>query len=308
MRPEQIRAYLFRKDADQIMDMFHSKNIGIYESPRLFEDGVVLPPIPLADAFGSATYCQDIPLLIGTNRDEMKLFMLMSGEYTRTRFGNIPLMKNPDRYELDASYFSLMWKALGVDEPLHKLFQRGQRRLWCYRFDWDEIPALPVIRPDILIGATHVMEIPFVMRDLKGIFNPFQTFTKRNAKSRIETTLAVSAYWAHFARHGNPNRPDLPAWHLWQPGKIKNTLVIDAKGSGGIRMEHTDARVSSIKRTLRDDPRLSRNIKERCRLYAQLFLGEGLFGTHGTDAEYQTYGKAGKAPVPFQAFTRKPLL
>lgn len=302
MAPEALRHYLFHKDAEQILTMYNGGNAGIYESPRLFQDGVVLPDVPLLQAFSDPRYQSDVPLLIGTNRDEMKLFMMMNPEYVTMRFGKVPTIRDPKRYEIDAHFFSTMWKSVGVDEPLQRLYANGRRNVFCYRFDWDEIPAIPFIRPDLLIGATHAMEIPFVFRDIEGRFNPFRTFTRKNEKSRVAVTKAMAHYWTNFAKYGNPNGNGLPEWHCWQPGTQVNTLVIDSDAEGGIRMETTDASLESVKYMLRTDKRLLKRDKERCRLYALMFLSGGLFGINGTPEEYESLGKHGKAPVPAAAF------
>jgi para-nitrobenzyl esterase len=304
---EELRHYLFHKDADQIISMYNGPAMGIYESPRLFQDGHVLPSVPLLEALGDPALASDVPLIVGTNRDEMKLFMLMNPEYVNFAFGKLPLIKNVARYELDADYFSQMWKAVGVDEPLHRLWRSGRRNLWCYRFDWDEIPAVPMIRPDILIGATHALEIPFVMRDMKGVFNPFRTFTKRNQKSRHEVTRAMAGLWTGFAHHGAPMGDHLPDWHPWAPGKA-NTLVIDAEGSGGIRMEATDCSFEAIKSRLLEDRRLARKARDRLRLYVRMFMGSGLFGHHGSIGEYDAMARSSGLSLPYTAFSRKPLV
>lgn len=316
MSADDIGYYLYHKDAEQIISVFNGGHAGIYESPRLFQDGVVLPDVPLLDAFGDPRFQSEAPLLIGTNRDEMKLFMMMSPEYVTMRFGKVPTMRDPKRYEIDSDYFSRMWKAVGVDEPLQRMFRLGKRNVFCYRFDWDEIPAIPFVRPDLLIGATHAMEIPFVFRDIEGRFNPFRTFTKRNQKSRIDVTKKMAQYWTNFAHNGHPNADTnaidagkgkqnnnaLPEWNPWQPGTAANTLVIDADSEGGIRMESTDVTFETVKNALRGDKRLAKHDKDRCRLYAQMFLGSGLFGHSGSLEEYETFGKRGKAPIPAATF------
>lgn len=308
MSAAEIRDYLCHKDAEQIITMYNGGSAGIYESPRLFQDGVVLPDIPLLDAFSDPRFHNDVPLIIGTNRDEMKLFMMMSPEYITMRFGKVPTMRDPKRYEIDADYFSRMWKAVGVDEPLQRLYRAGKRNVYCYRFDWDEIPAIPFVRPDLLIGATHAMEIPFVFRDIEGRFNLFRTFTKRNEKSRIAVTRVMAHYWTNFARNGQPNDNALPEWRAWQPGAAVNTLIIDSESEGGIRMEHTDVTFDAVKQQLRSDKRLAKHDKERCRLYAQMFLGGGLFGHAGSLEEYETFGKHNKAPVPASTFKSQRLI
>ena len=87
-----------------------------------------------------------------------------------------------------------------------------------------------------------------------------------------------------------------------------NTLVIDSEAEGGIRMEHTTMTFETVKHLLRTDKRLAKHDKERCRLYAKMFLGSGLFGHAGSLEEYETFGKHNKAPVPASTFKSQRLL
>mgnify|MGYP000868055489 FL=1 len=67
-------------------------------------------------------------------------------------------------------------------------------------------------------------------------------------------------------------------------------------------MESTDVTFETVKNALRGDKRLAKHDKDRCRLYAQMFLGSGLFGHSGSLEEYETFGKRGKAPIPAATF------
>lgn len=61
-----------------------------YTCPRLFEDGVVLPATPLGNAFRPEAPFNRVPVMLGTNKDEEKLFLLYNPEYTARLFGVIP--------------------------------------------------------------------------------------------------------------------------------------------------------------------------------------------------------------------------
>lgn len=54
-------------------------------------------------------------------------------------------------------------------------------------------------------GAFHTSEVPFVLHTLHKWQRPW-----RPIDHQIEKTM--SAYWVHFAKTGNPNGQDLPAW------------------------------------------------------------------------------------------------
>ena len=56
------------------------------------------------------------PVILGSNRDEAKLFMMMDPHFTRRVWGVPVLTKNEDDYARLTDYGSLMWKADAVDE------------------------------------------------------------------------------------------------------------------------------------------------------------------------------------------------
>ena len=51
--------------------------------PRVIQDGVVLPATSLRDAFTSTKTFNAVPIISGTNRDEMKLFFSGDDEFTK---------------------------------------------------------------------------------------------------------------------------------------------------------------------------------------------------------------------------------
>lgn len=58
-------------------------------------------------------------------------------------------------------------------------------------------------------GAFHGGEIPFVFN------SPFPLFPANTFDS--ELTELMMTYWTNFAKNGNPNQPELPAWTRFQP-------------------------------------------------------------------------------------------
>lgn len=60
----------------------------------------------------------------------------------------------------------------------------GHTEVWAYRFDWDEAPAMPFVRPDLLLGAAHAMEMAFAFRDTAGELDIFGVNTPFNRAGR----------------------------------------------------------------------------------------------------------------------------
>ena len=61
----------------------YTRGPGFVDVPRVIQDGVVLPKGPLRNAFTSTNSFNTVPVLMGTNRDEMKLFYLRDDRMTK---------------------------------------------------------------------------------------------------------------------------------------------------------------------------------------------------------------------------------
>jgi para-nitrobenzyl esterase len=182
---------------------------------RPVADGVVVPDDPIgAVAAGSAA---GVPLLIGTNREEWKLFALMATPTTdeeslRRRLGLI--VADVDA-ALDA-YRRAHPEATvaGIEEafltdvvfriPAVQLAdaQAEHAPVWQYRFDWAS-PAWGGA-----IGAAHAVEIPFVF-DLVADHR-LHVFVGPEAPAELADRM--HAAWVAFARDGVPSADGLPEW------------------------------------------------------------------------------------------------
>ena len=176
-------------------------------------DGTSLPQPPLEAVAAGAT--RDIPLLIGTNRDEMRLFNAANPappdeRILRRFFGDesdrVIAAYRADRPEAAPPE---IWSAMQTDQvfrmpAIHLAELQAQQAgaVWMYRFDW------PSSAFGGRLGACHALELPFVwnnieksaMKPLLGD-NPPQGLAQRMHES-----------WIAFARTGNPNTANLPRW------------------------------------------------------------------------------------------------
>jgi len=178
-------------------------------------DGETLPQHPSAMiAQGSAA---NVAILAGTNRDEWRLFAMMSGgpkvdEEQLTRiFGDEarPALAVYTEARTDQSP-ELAW----IDIMSDLVFRMPAIRLaeaqvklgapvWMYRFDW-ESPAFGGV-----LGAAHAMDIPFVFNTLDVGLS--RTFTG-DSPTRQPLADLMHASWAAFIRSGTPAIAGLPAW------------------------------------------------------------------------------------------------
>jgi len=178
-------------------------------------DGVTLPEHPLAMIAGGSA--ANVALLMGTTRDEWRLFAMMTGgpkidETQLTRlFGDAApqVLTLYTQARADASP-ELAWVDIMSDlifrMPAIRLAQ-GQIEqgapVWMYRFDW-ESPAFGGV-----LGAAHAMDLPFVWNTLDTGLS--RLFTG-DSPDRQPLADLMHTSWAAFIRCGNPAFASLPAW------------------------------------------------------------------------------------------------
>jgi para-nitrobenzyl esterase len=300
MPAADIAAYVRGLPAAALLAPVTPGALSFYNAPCVLQDGHVLPAMPLAEVFADRGRYNAVPVIIGTNRDEYKLFMSNNPDYVRMLFGSIPLMRDRARYQRHAAYMSALWQAAGALEPASAMVASGHRDVWTYRFDWDEQPAVPLIAPRVLLGAAHVLDVAFVFRDLDGEFDPFRSFTAANLPGRKEVSDAMAGYWTHFARHGQPASGPagtLPEWRRWSAdAAAPRMMVFDTSADGGTRMVVHENTLATLKAALARDPALHDDPRERCELFGRMFLWSifgGYEAPHALEAFAHTHGYAG---------------
>ncbi|MEE4190940.1 MAG: carboxylesterase family protein [Halieaceae bacterium] len=261
---------------------------GMYRAPQLFRDGVVLPENSLLEVFSDPERYNSVPLITGTNRDEMKLFMATSPEYVEQRFGILPRIRDPERYNAIAAYLSDSWKLLAVDRVAQTIASHAHQPVFTYRWDWDEGASSFLVDYATALGAGHGLEVGFVF----GVYDQGITapglYNSENTPGRDQLAAQMRRYWGAFARDGRPAASPLPLWPRWRAGKPA-VMLLDTEADGGLRLsqsalsaEELAGRLASD--TLIDDP------ATRCRLYARMFL-QGNNGDDVWDAEgYRALG------------------
>lgn len=196
-------------------------------------DGVVLPE-PAIDAIGHGS-AAGVATLIGTNRDENRLFALMNpraadpeavvrrltaryGAETTQRLLEGYRAANPGMSAEDIANDILTDQTFRI--PAVRLAERQVAQgapVWMYRFDWRS----PVMGGRL--GAAHAVEIPFVFNTLD---QPGLAALTGDAPERAVLAERMHDAWIAFARGGDPGTPALPTWPAYDTGR-RATMIFD---------------------------------------------------------------------------------
>jgi para-nitrobenzyl esterase len=271
MPPAEIAGFLRGLPAERLLPAYDGHGIGMYECPRVFRDGAVIPAAPLGERLADPAGHHGVPVMLGSNRDEQKLFFFLDPARVRRWFGVVPQARDADAYQRDAAYRSRAWKASGVDDPARALAQSQPGRVFAYRFDWDEEPRVLWADLGALIGAAHGLEIPFVFGHWELGRTGRVLFDESNRAGREALSAMMMSYWAEFAHSGDPGRGrdgTLPHWAPWQDGG-ETYAVLDTPAGGGVRMATGSESLEGIAETILADASFDSE-RERCSALASL--------------------------------------
>src|SRR5262249_13663746 len=198
------------------------------------------------------------PVMIGTNRDEDKLFLSVNPLYVKRWFGVVPRVRNPELYLATADAMSAMWKATGADGPAGAM-RKVSPDVFVYRFDWDEEPTLLGFDAGKFVGAGHGVEIPFVCGHGNLGREANRLFAASSRPGREALSAQMRSYWTEFARTGAPGRGrggDLPEWTAWDPSAGGHKYaVLDTPVGGGVRIGLEPVRPGGVARPGRGRPK-----------------------------------------------------
>ncbi|MBU4316183.1 MAG: carboxylesterase/lipase family protein [Proteobacteria bacterium] len=223
----------------ELFNHFH-KFIDVVDDPLLVKgrsgrwlispiiDGKYLPAHPFSPASPEG---RDVPLMIGTNKDEAALFL--SYEKDLADLDDAQLIKRlsgvlGDRaqevldihrkhrpkdspYDLLSAISSEDRRLLSIETAEEKVKQ-GVAPVYMYFFTWESNQGL--------LKAAHTMEIPFVFRTL-GVTNITGTREDQHILSDI-----MSDAWIAFARTGDPNHGAMPRWEPYDLER-RATMIFD---------------------------------------------------------------------------------
>jgi para-nitrobenzyl esterase len=202
-------------------------------------DGDLIPVDPFAAIADGST--RGIPVLIGTNRDEMRLFGLMDPALQGvTAESLIARLAQGGRSEERASELVAEYRdaraprgePIAPADLLHAINSDATFRLpairlaeaqarhaqatYSYLFTW------PSPWEGGRLGSCHALEGPFVFgtHSLPGVSHFAGT-----GQAADQLSEHMMDAWVAFARSGNPSHPGLPAWRAYEPGRRATMLL-----------------------------------------------------------------------------------
>ncbi|EED33398.1 fatty acyl-CoA hydrolase, medium chain (Thioesterase B) [gamma proteobacterium NOR5-3] len=201
-----------------------------HAEPLIVNDGQVIPREGLIAALGDSRYAKNVPVMAGSNRDEVSLWLGLSRYFVDadSLFGVLPpkvRVRDPQLFEYWVSQRGRGWKARGVDAPLLSLESAGYQDLYAYRFDWDEQADNWFVPFSKVLGAAHASEIAFVMG--APMYGSVGEYMYPDTDSAQAMTDIMMGAWGQFARTGSPGSVKGISWPKFASG-TPEVMVLDA--------------------------------------------------------------------------------
>ncbi|MEL7708974.1 carboxylesterase family protein [Citromicrobium bathyomarinum] len=221
-------------------------------------DGIVVPEDGLPALLAREDGLHDVPVIFGTNRDETRAAGMFDDHFTRSIGGVTFFAKDKDAYLAQGAYPSATWFERAVARPADLRSAAGSSPVFTYRFEWDEEGKAAVSDLAFLVGASHTIEVAFVIGDFDSPYtDPFGFFfTDGNEDQRLELSARMMAYWGNFAHTGDPGKGPSTVGSPWQAwsGDARKTMVFDTEATNGTRMmRYTGSMKSLTERFIADD-------------------------------------------------------
>ena len=262
--------------AAELLGLYRGAFAGMLGNPDIFADGYVLPEgMSAVEIFSDTSLYNPVPVILGTNRDETKLFTAFASRHVDRIFGLPTGFKDLSAYNRDNGYSSDGWKIRAVDELATALLQAQGEHVYAYRFDVDDWRDLGVVDLKNLLGAAHALEIPFVFNKF---IKPMRVIFPPSMQTQYDTVADhMGSYWAQFAYTGSPgvgregDKPMWSAWNIDDPQTFR-LMVFDTEIDQGIRMQTDRITAADLKRRFFGDATFASQ-SEYCEAYKRVFTG-----------------------------------
>jgi len=275
----------------ELLGLYRGAFAGMLGNPDIFADGYVLPAgMSAVEIFSDTSLYNAVPVILGTNRDETKLFTAFASGHVDRTFGLPTGFNDLGAYNRDNGYSSDGWKIRAVDELATALLQAQGEHVYAYRFDVDDWRDFGVVDLKNLLGAAHALEIPFVFNKF---IKPMRVIFPSSMQTQFDMVADhMGSYWAQFAYTGSPGvgrEGDKPSWSAWNVDRpqMPRLMVFDTTVDQGIRMESDRITTADLKRRFFADTTFASQ-NEYCEAYRRVFTGSQFEAT-----EYNALGTGG---------------
>ena len=287
---------------DEIRDLLKnlsSKEFFKYYSERpsyenlvlLTADGIVIPEIGLTNALSKKELINNVPIIAGSNRDEVKLWLASAKYFVDLDYSflgsilGVPKVNLNDKsaFNLFNLYRSKAWKIRGVDDPLKNLYKAGNTELFAYRFDWDDHRRFFIADFRELIGAAHATEIPLLTGNNKLVGDyGFLLYPRGPSKRFISKNMMQ--FWTNFAKTGMPGvSTNGVEWKKYngQENAPSNFMILDNRRN--LQMNSDNFSFSTLSRNLHKENALTD--LEKCVVLLQMltYVGDDLYDKYVDD-------------------------
>ena len=197
-------------------------------------DGIALPRDPFDP--DAPAISKDVPVMIGTNKDEATLFMFADPRFGE--YGEEELQKRakqaagdkaealiaaaretfpdygPSHLAAAVQTVTMFWRD-SIATAERKAAQGGAPA-FMYLLEWETTAARGKLR------SPHAVEIPLVFDNVDKALS----FMGRSDPQVLAEQMSEA--WLAFARTGNPSTPALPDWPAYEPGQ-RATMVFNSE-------------------------------------------------------------------------------
>jgi len=287
MSLEEIEVYLRSKKPEDLLTAYFEARPKKGGMTRVFNDGHVMGVKGIYESFVNNDF-KRVPIILGTNRYETKLFNMRNPEFVKWGEGEgaiatalswagiteLPLeILRPDFYNAVNQYSSDSWKERAVDSPARDLTASGQKDTYAYRFDWDELPEVQGMDFSQLVGSAHAIELLFLFP--AGLDNMLiKNLVVEDPDTVNKLSNQMVSYWTQFAYTGDPGKGrsgDLPHWKAWSD--TEKYMVLDSENDRGLTMVNSEVTIDSMIEDLRKDMRMTKD--EKCQtLFSLSYSGD----------------------------------
>jgi para-nitrobenzyl esterase len=245
MTDAAIEEYLRSQTTEEFFAGLSPWMMGMINCPNIFtfKDGIVIHEEG-ADALNNPTTYNQVPVILGSNLEETKIFLYYIWEQ--------PICFTT-AYQTMARVTSRFWKVYAVDKLATMMSTHGsQPGVYAYQFHYGAYRkcgynAWPTdvdgINYALLFGASHSLEIPFFWGNQQWILpcvigpqlNPIEgecyisdlLFREDNSLGREALSDAMISYMGQFTRTGNPKGVDgFPEWTPWSNTEGKSKCIL----------------------------------------------------------------------------------